>query len=203
MAHKNNDETKKIPLGSGKIYVMEYTGTIPTDSTFETEDNLFGHIQGGASIEYKPSYYTAKDDLNLVSKKVLTDEEATLKLGIITWNNNTLNKLISSGTVTEDTKTGRRTLKIGGLQNQDVKQYVFRFVNSDAVDGDTRITIVGGNENGVLLSYTKDKEAIINPEIKAVPMVDGTLIIIDEEILSASPAVASVTSVTSGASTGK
>lgn len=187
MSHKNTDETKKIPLGSGDVYVVEWKGTMPADAIFEAELNRLGHIQGGASLEYKPTYYTAKDDLNRVSKELVTDEEATLKLGIITWNTNTLNKLISTGKVEENRETGRRTLKIGGLANQENKKYAFRFVNRDAVDGDTRVTIIGSNQAGLTLSYAKDKEATINPEIKASPMPDGSLIIIDEEILSEYP----------------
>lgn len=190
MGHTNNDETKKIPLGSGDLYCIEYSGTIPADVTFETDTNRLGHVTGGASFEYKPSYYTAKDDLNRVHKTVVTDEEASLKAGIITWNTAVLNKLIQTGTVEE--KSGIRTLKIGGLTGQSNKKYLFRFVNRDKVDGDTKVTILGSNEAGIAIAWAKDKEAAINPEIKAVPLDDnGTLAIINEEILS-SVAVASV-----------
>lgn len=183
MAHTNTDESKKIPLGSGVVYCMEYTGTVPADTTLEAEANRLGHISGGASLEYTPTFYTAKDDLNKVSKTILTDEEAVLKLGLITWNTNVLNKLVPSGTVSET--AGKRTLKIGGIENQNVKKYVFRFVNTDPVDGDTKITIVGSNEAGITLAYAKDNANVINPEIKAVPMADGSLVVINEEILTA------------------
>ena len=72
------------------------------------------------------------------------------------------------------------------------KKYLFRFVNRDKVDGDTKVTILGSNEAGIAIAWAKDKEAAINPEIKAVPLDDnGTLAIINEEILS-SVAVTSV-----------
>lgn len=191
MGHTNTDESKKIPLGSGDLYCYEYTGTIPTDTVFETEANRLGHITGGASFEYKPSYYTAKDDLNRVHKTIVTDEEASLKVGLITWNTAVLNKLIATGTVEE--KNGTRTLRIGGLTGQSNKKYLFRFVNRDKVDGDTKVTILGSNEAGIAIAWAKDKEAALNPEIKAVPLDDnGTLAIINEEILSA-VAVASTT----------
>lgn len=190
MGHTNTDETKKIPLGSGDLYCVEYSGTIPADTTFEAEGNRLGHITGGASFEYKPSYYTAKDDLNRVHKTIVTDEEASLKTGLITWNTSVLNKLIATGTVEE--KNGVRTLKIGGLTGQNDKKYLFRFVNRDKVDGDTKVTILGSNEAGLAIAWAKDKEAAINPEIKAVTLDDnGTLAIINEEILS-SVATASV-----------
>lgn len=192
MAHTNTDESKKIPLGSGEVYCVEYTGTIPADAALEAEANRLGHITGGASFEYKPTVYTAKDDLNKVHKRIVTDEEATLKLGLITWNTTVLNKLIETGRVTET--SGKREFKIGGIENQVHKDYVYRFVNKDPVDGDTRLTIVGSNEAGLSIAWAKDKEAAINPEIKAVPMSDGTLAIINEEVLSVSGRAASSSS---------
>lgn len=180
--HKNNDESKRIPLGSGSLYCMKYTGDIPADSIIETESNRLGHISGGASITYTPSYYTAKDDLNKVRKTILTDEEAKLGTGIITWNANTLNTLCANGRVSEN--GGKRTLKIGGIENQNVEKYLFRFVNKDVVDGDIRLTVVGSNQNGIEMTWAKDKETALNPEINVEPMDDGTMIIFEEEILT-------------------
>lgn len=182
MSHINTNESKRIPLGSGSIFCIEYAGEIPSDSVIETESNRLGHITGGASVTYTPTYYNAKDDLNKVRKTILTDEEAKLGLGLITWNANTLKKLCANGTVTES--GGKRTLKIGGIENQNVKNYLFRFVNKDAVDGDIRITVVGSNQNGIEMTWAKDKETAINPEINVAAMEDGTLIIFEEEILS-------------------
>ena len=82
---------KDITLGSGKLYVQEYTGTtVPDTDTICTADNIIGYISGGATVSYKPTYYTAKDDLGPVSKTLITAEEATLKSGIMTWDGNTL-----------------------------------------------------------------------------------------------------------------
>lgn len=175
---------KRIALGSGKLYTMEFDGeNIPEDSVIETEENLLGAIQGGASIEYKSEYYVAEDDLGLVKKTILTKEEATLKSGVMTWNGETLKRLCSTARVTEDIETGRRNVKIGGIGNQDGKQYVIRFVNLDAQDGDTRITIVGKNESGFTFAFTKDKETVIDTEFRAIPHdTEGTLIIYSETI---------------------
>lgn len=182
MAHTNTDELKRIALGSGEVYVAEFTGTIPDDSEIETEANLLGYIQGGASIEYKPTFYTAKSDNGKATKTILTEEELTLKLGLITWNAGVLNKMVSTGTVTE--KNGKRTLSVGGVGNQNVIKYLFRFVHTDRIDGDVRVTVVGSNQAGITLGYTKDKETAINPEIKGEPLnAAGNLFIYEEEIL--------------------
>lgn len=175
--------SERIVLGSGKLYCVEYNGAIPADTEIEKPENQIGHISGGATVEYKPTFYSCKDDLGVVQKSILTDEEATLKSGIMTWVANTLEKLCSTGRVTEDSTKKIRTLKIGGVGNQNGKNYILHFVHEDA-DGDIRLTIVGRNEAGFTLTFAKDKETIVDAEFKAQPKIDseGTLIIYKEEI---------------------
>ena len=60
---------ERIVLGSGKIYIKEFTESIPEDNQIEQDENLLGLIQGGASLTYTPTFYEAKDDFNIVSKK--------------------------------------------------------------------------------------------------------------------------------------
>lgn len=177
------EEGEKIVLGSGKLYISEFTAgsAIPDDATLEVETNLLGLIQGGASLEYKPTFYEAKDDLGLASKTVVTAEEVTLKSGIMTWCGKTLAKLCATARITE--AAGKRTVKIGGVNNQDGKMYIIRFVHEDPVDGDIRVTIVGNNQAGFTLAFAKDKETVVDAEFKAQPQDDeGTLIIYEEEI---------------------
>lgn len=177
---------EKIVLGSGKLYTSEFSGTVPDDATLEVETNLLGLIQGGASLEYKPKFYEAKDDLGLVQKTILTEEEVTLKSGVLTWNGKTLKKLSSTARVTE--ANGKRTVKIGGLNNQDGKKYIIRFVHEDEVDGDIRITIVGNNQAGFSFKFAKDKETVVDAEFKAAPMDnEGTLIMYEEDIPVVTP----------------
>ncbi|OCB00398.1 hypothetical protein [Clostridium beijerinckii] len=177
---------EKIVLGSGKLYVTEFADSIPADNLIETEDNQLGLIQGGASLEYKPKFYEAKDDLGLVQKTIVTDEDATLKSGVLTWNGKTLAKLSSTARVTE--ADGKRTVKIGGLKNQDGKRYIIRFVHEDKTDGDIRITIVGNNQAGFSFKFTKDKETVVDAEFKAAPMDnEGTLIMYQEDIPVVTP----------------
>lgn len=167
--------SEKIVLGSGKLFVIEFDAEIPDDETLEVEENLIGWIQGGATLTYSPSFYEAKDDLGMVCKKMLTEEEAVLKSGIMTWNGNTVQKLCSTARVTES--DSERIVKIGGAGNYDGKKYVVRFLYEDAIDGDIRVTIVGSNEAGLEINFAKDKETVINAEFKAFPHdKEGTLI---------------------------
>lgn len=172
---------EKIIIGSGSLYIDEFTGTIPADAALEVEANRLGDISGGATLDYKPKFYEAKDDLGRVSKTILTDEEATLKSGIMTWCGKTLEKLCSTARITE--AAGLRTVKIGGIGNQDGKKYVIRFVHDDPSEGKVRVTIVGANQAGFSLKFLKDKETVVDAEFKAQPHdTDGTLIIYTEEI---------------------
>lgn len=178
--------TKRIVLGSGKLYVVEAEATdgvytIPADSVIETAANQLGLIQGGATLEYTPEFYEAKDDLGMASKKYLTDETAVLRSGIMTWDGNVLEKLASTATV-DSSVSGKRTVKIGGIDNFDNQQYIIRFVHEDE-EGDIRVTIVGSNESGFEMAFAKDAETVINAEFKAVPNdATGTLIIYTEEV---------------------
>ena len=174
-------DSERITLGSGKLYCMLFTGEIPEDTEIETENNQLAHIKGGASVEYTAETYTAKDDLGVVSKTKLTNEDVILKAGLLTWCAKTLKKLSSTARVTEDTR--KRTVKIGGIKNQTDEKYLIRFLHEDEEDGDIRVTIVGKNEAGFSFSFAKDAESTIEPQFKAHPMdKERTLLIFDEEI---------------------
>ena len=173
---------ERIILGSGILYVTEWTGgTLPGDSEIEVEDNKLGEIKGGASLVYTPTYYEPVADSGRIFRKLMTEEVAMLRTGIMTINANMLDKLISTGRLTE-TET-MRTLKIGGPRNHRDIKYVVHFLHKDADYGDIRVTIVGSNNTGLEFAFAKNNETIINAEFKAVPQdASGTLILYKEEI---------------------
>lgn len=177
---------ERIVLGSGYLYISEFdskTKAIPTNEEIEKDENLLGLIQGGAEVTYKPSYYEAKDDMGKVSKTILTEEEATLKSGIMTWCGKTLEKLCETARVIEDKVKKIRTVKIGGVGNATGKKYVIHFVHKDETDGDIRVTIVGNNQAGFSFAFAKDKETVIDAEFKATPQdKEGTLILYEEDM---------------------
>ena len=184
-------EVKRIPLGSGKLYVTEFTGEVKTAITniktliekVETDANELGRVSGGASLEYKAEFYTAEDDLGTVSRTIMTTDEATLKGGICTWNGATLQKLCSTARVTEDATNNLRVVKIGGVKNYDGKLYAIMFVNDDTEFGKTYVIIVGNNQAGFTFEFLKDKETVINPEFKAMSAdSDGTKVIYAETL---------------------
>lgn len=178
-------DKESIVLGSGTVYIKEFTGTIPDDADIETDECRLGRTKEGASIEYTAETVTETDDYQTISKTVVTSEEALLKLGVFGWTGDTLAKLCATARVTTDTAKKRRVVKIGGTKNDNGKSYVIRFVHEDAEDGDIRITIVGRNSAGFTLAFAMDAGTKVEPEFKAEPTIDkdGTLIIYEEDII--------------------
>lgn len=177
---KRNAEV--ITLGSGDLMIKEYDGkNMPAYSDFNVETDLLGRIQGGATLEYEGTWYEAKDDTGKAVKVIITEETATLKSGIITWNGKTLGILVATGRVTDDGT--KRTVKIGGIGNANGKSYAICFHHHDPVDGDVWIVIRAVNQGGVSIAFAKDKETVIDAEFKCLPMDnEGTLITYVEEI---------------------
>lgn len=177
-------DKENITLGSGKIYVAEYGESMPTVDTLCVEGNLLGWIKGGASLEYTQETYEEKDDLGMVSKIITTSEEAILKCGLLTWNGETLTKLVDRGTTSES--AGKRTTKIGGAGNANDKNYAICFFHEDKVDGNLWVLIKGKNTAGFTLTFAVDEGTVVEPEFKAMPHDDkGTLIELIEEIPAA------------------
>ena len=179
---KRSKET--ITLGSGKIYIKTFSETMPTVEDLCKPENLLGYIKGGAAMEYTEETYEEKDDLGLVSKIITTSEEALLKCGLLTWNGQTLQKLIDRCQSTE--ASGKRTTKIGGAGNTQGGYYAICFFHEDKTDGNLWIMIKGRNTAGATLTFAVDKGTVIEPEFKAMPHDEaGTLIEMIEEIPAA------------------
>lgn len=172
---QNRDAGEVITLGSGDLMIKEYTDTLPTYSEFSPETDLLGRIQGGCTLEYKGTWYDAKDDTGKAAKTIITEEEATLKSGVITWNGKTLEKLCSTARVSES--GGIRTVKIGGTAHHNGKSYALCFHHTDKADGDVWVVVRAVNQGGFSLAFVKDKETVIDAEFKCLPQdSEGTLI---------------------------
>lgn len=182
MAKRSKDV---ITLGSGTPYIMEFPadGTIPDVATICVEDNRLGYVKGGAELTYTEETYEERDDLGYVSKIITTSEEAILKLGLLTWNGEVLQKLADRCKVTAE--GNKRTIKIGGAENsQGNKDWLLCFEQKDAQDGNLWVVIRGRNTAGFTLTFSVDSGTVVEPEFKALPLSDGTLITLIEETSS-------------------
>ncbi|MBP3311461.1 MAG: hypothetical protein J6L72_04410 [Butyricicoccus sp.] len=173
-------DRKTITLGSGEIFVTQFADTMPEVDTICTDENRLGYIKGGASLEYTQETYEEKDDLGYVSKIITTTEDAILRCGLLTWNGETLQKLIDRAKVTTD--SGRRITRIGGAGNAQGGHYVICFRHTDKTDGNLWVLIKGQNTAGFTLTFAADAGTVVEPEFKAMPHDEaGTLIQLIEE----------------------
>ena len=176
--------TFHIPLGSGYLFHTEFTGTVPADSVIESEANRLGYIEGGAELEYGVESTQFKDDFGIVIRNKITAETATLSCSLIAWDRKDLEVFAPTARITE--ATGKRTIKIGGLENDKGKVHLFRFVHKDSEMGDLRITVVGTQSEGFTLSYKKDEAGAIALKVAAQASDnEGTLILMSEDIKGA------------------
>ena len=175
-------EKNRIALGSVDIYMVETTSTdvadIPADNVIETEDNLIGRTKDGGEVTYTHTFYSVKSDDGKASRNDMTDDSATISFGLITWNGNTIQKVVPTASVSI-IGSKRRTM-IGGITNRDNKMYLIRAVHKDKEKGDVRYTMLGKNVNGFAASYKPGTETTITPQIQAEPFSDGHLLIMDE-----------------------
>lgn len=177
MAKRSKDT---ITVGTATAYIMDAADAMPTKDDLFKEENRVGWSEGGAAVEYTEETSEIKDDLGRVSKVVTVSEEAIVKLGLITWNGVSLQKLIDRCNVVE--ADGVRTVKIGGAGNAQGKYYALGLHHVDMEDGDLWIIIKGRNTAGVTLTFATDEATKLEPEFKAMPHdEDGTLVELIEE----------------------
>lgn len=160
-----------ITLGSGRIYIIEYTGdTIPNDSTIETTANQFGYTKGGATLTYQTEYTDIEDDNGDVKESFLKTDKATFKCGAFMGKTADIVKICPTATST--TANGITTVKIGGVSNDNNKKYVVRFKHKTE---DLRVTIVGKNTDGFELSFSADDAVTLEPTFTCSAMAGGVL----------------------------
>lgn len=169
------EKKERIALGSGKCYVAEFDGTLPTIEELKTEENLFSRVKEGSELEYTTESLTEESDDGVVKKTIITKEDAKLRPGFIVTNSAVVNKLVATGRVKEE--DDRTIVKIGGLNNDNGKSYAILFYHEDKKDGDIAVLIVGKNTAGLQLAFKKSAGTILNPEFTAEPQDgEGTLI---------------------------
>ena len=176
--NNNNVRTVKesILLGSGHCYCIEATegeydlstqqGVKNLVTALETEQTQLAHIKGGATYNYTVNYYTASDDLGETEKIKMTEDSASLKLGMIaTINQSYLQKLFP--TVERDASDENFVItRMGGVNNDDGKVYFFAFINEDT-DGDTIVIVKGKNTAALSEQFQAANETTLEAEIAA------------------------------------
>ena len=179
------DNSEEIILGSGDLYIVEFTGEIPEDTAIEKDDNRAGNIKGGATLEYSIESQTVQDDKGRVKKTIITKETVLFKTGLMTWIKKFMQAIIQTARIDETTKTGHRVYKLGGLANLNKTRYLWRFVHTRDDGRKLRITVTGKNTGTISLAFQPENETVVDAEITADTLDSaGTLVILDDEMLT-------------------
>lgn len=179
------DNSEEIILGSGDLYILEFTGEIPDDTTIEKDENRAGNIKGGATLEYSTESQTVQDDKGRVKKTIITKETVLFKTGLMTWIKKFMQAIIQTAHIDEATKAGHRVYKLGGLANLNKTRYLWRFVHTRDDGRKLRITVTGKNTGTISLAFQPENETVVDAEITADTLDSaGTLVILDDELLT-------------------
>lgn len=171
-------DKNEIMLGSGEIYMMEFTGDkIPEHATLEADENNVGYCNSGFKIDYKPKKYDVKNQYGRVVKSFITDEQISVKTGIITWDLDKL-ALLSTAEITEDAEKKIKKLTFGG--GGSLKTVLLRFVH-DENGKKLRFTMIGQGGNGFGLDFG-DKETTINAELQGIEFIKNFLAEFEQEL---------------------
>ena len=172
MAKTYRSNKNVITIGTATAYLMEWDkGTLPTIDAICIDENRFGYTKGGATIEYSQTNNEEQDDLGLIKKTILSEESATIKLGVFGWNGDVIKQIVSTASVTTD--DGKRVTEIGGVANDDGKRYVICLHHEDALDGDCWWMGVGKNTEGLELAYAQDSGTALEPTFTCEPYDDS------------------------------
>ena len=162
-------------LGSGDLYLM-VADAIPEDAELEAAANKIAHISGGATLTYTSETYEVMDDYSAVLGRIVTKEDVVFKTGVLTWDLEVLNRILASSAYTAGAEGRPDTLKIGGHSRTGMKKVVVRFIHTMTDGKKLKMTMIGNNEAGMVLTFAKDQETIVDAEIKALSQEDGTLV---------------------------
>jgi len=177
-------EADPILLGSGELYL----GTVANPET-ATEDAIqaalvnVGAIESGAELVYKPTIKEIESGNRGIVARFITKEEVTFSVGIITWLVDNL-AILAPATVTTDSTTGTKTVKIGGKGM--LKTNYLRFIHTKD-DGCTLTVNISKsqNTNGFKFSFDKEKALTSDCEFSALADNNGNLVEIVETFVQA------------------
>ena len=176
---KTGAKNEDILLGSGDVYTMDFTGTIPEDAVIETKASQIGAIKGGASLTYNATLYTVIDDMRRIAETIITGEEVIFKTGYLKFALGDLARLSLSSRLSAT--DAEEVLEIGGALN--IKKSLLRFVHTLKNGKKLRVTIVGTPKTGFELAFSPEAESVINAEFNGEPQDEkGTLVKITKEL---------------------
>ena len=165
-------QMEDIAIGSGYMYIKEYEkgSAIPKISVIAVEENRKGYLSGGASIYYTPTIDTYKDDMEEITRKILSGEDIGIKGSIGTFMPDTFSIMAPNSEITTDNTDKSSNIYIGGIKNFKDKYYAVVFA---AADGSMSAMIIGQLEGGFTLERKKDSMTVCDLDFKATEKLDS------------------------------
>ena len=153
---KAQKQTEDIAIGSGYMYIKEYEkgSAIPKISEIAVEDNRKGYLSGGASIYYTPTIDTYKDDMEEITRKILSGEDIGIKGSIGTFMPDTFGIMAPNSEISTDSTDSSSNIYIGGIKNFKDKYYAVVFA---AADESMSAMIIGQLEDSRLIDTLEEE----------------------------------------------
>lgn len=173
---------RDIILGSGILYLKKFTdGSEFNMADVIQDENILGYIKNGCKFSYTKNTSSYYDDMKFVRKSFITDEEVKLTSGLITWNLETLNHILTNQTYSED--DGKRTFVLGG-STRELDTIAAVFVHERGDGKQIRVGMVATNDGSLELNFLPDEPTVVDAVLTAVPLpgTSGNLVIIEEDI---------------------
>ena len=149
-------QTEDIAIGSGYMYIKEYEkgSAIPKISEIAIEENRKGYLSGGASIYYTPTIDTYKDDMEEITRKILSGEDIGIKGSIGTFMPDTYGIMAPNSEISTDSTDSSSNIYIGGIKNFKDKYYAVVFA---AADESMSAMIIGQLEDSRLIDTLEEE----------------------------------------------
>ena len=149
-------QTEDIAIGSGYMYIKEYEkgSAIPKISEIAIEEKRKGYLSGGASIYYTPTIDTYKDDMEEITRKILSGEDIGIKGSIGTFMPDTFGIMAPNSEISTDSTDSSSNIYIGGIKNFKDKYYAVVFA---AADESMSAMIIGQLEDSRLIDTLEEE----------------------------------------------
>lgn len=167
-------------IGAGQLYLYPITQTLeyfPTDAEIECEEYNAGVCSGGFKITDKPKVEKIVDANGNIVQMYVTQEDITIKTGIVSWNTQNIAQLTRATFSTNCTTNGALEYEeVATLTGQGaLPTFLLRLTNDNMTSGQTlRFTAIVQPSAGTDFQFG-GKETTVNAEVTAIYYIENFL----------------------------
>lgn len=170
----------KYVIGAGQLYLYPINNQLeyfPTDAEIETSQYNAGVCSGGFKITDKPKVEKIIDANGNIVQMYVTEENITIKTGIVSWNTQNVAKLTratySTNCTTNGAIAGEEVATLTG--KGALPTFLLRLTNDNMTSGQTlRFTAIVQPSAGTDFQFG-GKETTVNAEVTAIYYLENFL----------------------------